>query len=189
MLTNHMTLSLFIVLRQKYHDIDQFTSMRADKSKETVQFPVNWNRTIQIGMSWIEVEPTVFHAYESHQDSYGQLWTSTPDPCGFIINSTHWFFGRIPQVVLFKVHWTSYNLKCPYLERNITPAEACTLPGGCCETDPTTQVLRVKESHPSHKFRGRWPWENSLGVIFLYLLVRDVALCHHCMKAEREGKF
>ena len=39
------------------------------------------------------------------------------------------------------------EVKCPYSARNVTPVEACTLPGFCCETD-TTIGLTLKKGHP-----------------------------------------
>ena len=40
-----------------------------------------------------------------------------------------------------------FGVKCPYTARDLTPADACALPGFCCALDPANGQLKLKQNH------------------------------------------
>ena len=118
----------------------------------------------------LEKEAVAVKEYVSHQHSYGHP-DLTVSPSGFIVSCTHSFLGASPDGVVYDPSNMSQpfgflEVKCPYSARNVTPVEACTLPGFCCETDMTTGLLTLKKGHPYYSqvqgqmAIGERPWCN-----------------------------
>ena len=100
----------------------------------------------------IEKEAVAVKEYVSHQHSYGHP-DLTVSPSGFIFSVTHSFLGASPDGAVYDPSNMSQpfgflEVKCLYSARNVTPVEACTLPGFCCETDTTAGLLTLKKGHP-----------------------------------------
>ena len=97
----------------------------------------------------IQQESLAIHQYTRYQWSHGHPDLSVA-PCGFHISTEHPFLGATPDGAVFDASnaeepFGFLEVKCPYAQRNVTPAEACSTPGFCCtlqvNPDGATQLL------------------------------------------------
>ena len=97
----------------------------------------------------IQQESLAIHQYARYQWSHGHPDLSVA-PCGFHISPEHPFLGATPDGAVFDASHAEepfgfLEVKCPYAQRNVTPAEACSTPGFCCtlqvNPDGTTQLF------------------------------------------------
>ena len=99
----------------------------------------------------IAMEPVAVKAYISYQESHGHS-NITVTPCGFHISSTSPFLGASPDGAIYDPSTAAQpfgflEVKCPYTARDVTPADACSLPGFCCALDTANGQLKLKRSH------------------------------------------
>ena len=97
----------------------------------------------------IQQESLTIHQYTRYQWSHGHPDLSVA-PCGFHISTEHPFLGATPDGAVFDASnaeepFRFLEVKCPYAQRNVTPAEACSTPGFCCtlqvNPDGATQLF------------------------------------------------
>ena len=72
-----------------------------------------------------------------------------------------------------------FGVKCPYSCCQITPIEACARPNFCCTfaTGETNAALTLKKNtHITHRFRGKWESQRGNGVTLSFSLRRDSVL-------------
>ena len=84
----------------------------------------------------IQQESLAIHQYARYQWSRGHPDLSVA-PCGFHISTEHPFLGATLDGAVFDTSnaedpFGFLEVKCPYAQRDVTPAEACLTPGFCC---------------------------------------------------------
>lgn len=102
----------------------------------------------------IHQESTAIHQYTRHQQSHGHP-ELTVAPCGFYISEEHPYLGATPDGAVFDASnpqepFGFLEIKCPYAQRNVTPAEACSTPGFCCALEDSqdgTPRLILRTNH------------------------------------------
>ena len=94
-------------------------------------------------------------AYINHKHGCG-VDGLTVGPCGFLVCEQYPFLGATPDGTVYdptnlEQPFGFLEVKCPYSHRDRTPAEACGMPGFCCqlETDSNgSQKIKLRRNHP-----------------------------------------
>ena len=109
-----------------------------------------------VATDWgVDKEPVAIQAYVSFQHKQGKK-ELTVGPSGFLICENHPFLGASPDGTVhdpsnLQQPFGFLELKCPYSQREHTPAEACLSPGFCCSLQTEAdghQQLKLREKHP-----------------------------------------
>ena len=103
----------------------------------------------------IEHEAMAIQAYINHKHGCG-VDGLTVGPCGFLVCEQYPFLGATPDGTVYdptnlEQPFGFLEVKCPYSHRDRTPAEACGMPGFCCqlETDSNgSQKIKLRRNHP-----------------------------------------
>lgn len=107
-------------------------------------------------ITWgIDNEPMAIQKYVDHQHSCGKSGL-TVGPSGFFVCEEYPFLGATPDGTVYDPTNTVQpfgflEIKCPYSHRDRTPAEACKMPGFCCQLDNQSdgsQRLKLRRNHP-----------------------------------------
>lgn len=116
----------------------------------------------------IQQESAAIHQYIEYQWSHGHP-ELTVAPCGFYISEAHPYLGATPDGAVFDVSTAEepfgfLEVKCPYTQRNITPAEACSTPGFCCmledNPDGTPRLFLCTNHLYNAQVQGHRPWSD-----------------------------
>ena len=120
----------------------------------------------------VQQEATAIQQYVSFQQSHSHP-DITVSPCGFHVSRTHPYLGATQDGAVYdptnlEEQFGFIEVKCPYVHRNTTPAEACSTPAFCCSLhanpDGTTQ-LALRHNHITMlKCKGKWPLAIDHGV-------------------------
>ena len=99
----------------------------------------------------IKEEPIAIEQYVAYQNTHGQQGL-TVSSSGFLISLSHPFLGASPDGAVYDPtdHQHPFGfleVKCPYRAREVSPMEACKIPGYFCTTDPTANSVKLKDSH------------------------------------------
>ena len=95
-------------------------------------------------------------------------------PCGIYICDNHPFLEATPDGTVYDPSNASYpfgflEVKYPYSHRDRSPAEACGIPGFCCQLqtlpDGSKQVMLQKNRSYFVQVQGQMAMEEELGVI------------------------
>ena len=137
-----------------------------------------------VAIDWgVKNESKAIQFYISYQHVQG-LDNLTVGPCGFFISESHSFLGATPDGTVYdpsdmQQPFGFIEVKCPYTQRNSTPAEACSSPGFCCKLESHsdgTQTLKLRETiFILPKFKDRWVWGKGHGVTLFCLRTRRLA--------------
>lgn len=109
-----------------------------------------------VATDWgVENEPLAKEAYVSFQHEQGKHGL-TLGPCGFLICESHPFLGATPDGTVYDPSSSQQpfgflEVKCPYLNRDCTPSEACSSPGFCCTLQSSAdgcQLPMLRKNHP-----------------------------------------
>ena len=103
----------------------------------------------------IENEAVAIQKYIDHQHSCGAN-ELTVGPCGFIVCEQYPFLGATPDGTVYDPTDPEHpfgflEVKCPYSHKDRTPAEACAMPGFCCQLDSQTdgsEQVKLRRNHP-----------------------------------------
>lgn len=88
-------------------------------------------------------------------------------PSGFLVCETHAFLGASPDGAVYDPSNTDkpfgfLKIKCPYLQRDVTPANACFSSGFCCSIVDGKLSLRCNHQYYAQVQRqtavGERPW-------------------------------
>lgn len=99
-------------------------------------------------------ESLAVQEYLSYKHQQG--FDLTVGPCGFLISETHPFLGATPDGTVYDPSDTEHpfgfiEVKCPYMQRDRTPLEACASPGFCCTAEVPhpnhSPVLQLRRNH------------------------------------------
>ena len=135
-----------------------------------------------VATDWgVDKEPVARQAYVSFQHEQGKN-ELTVGPSGFLICESHPFLGASPDGTLYdpsnlQQPFGFLELKCPYSQREHTPAEACSSHGFCCSLQTEAdgrQQLKLREKHPYYaQVQGQiWLLVKDHGVTSWFLLRR-----------------
>ena len=98
----------------------------------------------------IEHESLAIAAYLDYQHNHGHPGLAYA-PSGLVISKTHPYLAASPDGALYDSSDSQQPLgylevKCPYSQRNKSPADACSSPGFCCLLD-SSQHLTLRRNH------------------------------------------
>ena len=115
--------------------------LRIIQPKQFWSVPTEWG---------IEHEPIAIAEYVDHQHIHGHR-NLTVTSSGLVVSATHPFLAASPDGAVYDPSDAQQPLgflevKCPYSQRNFTPADACSSPGFCCSLDDSHK-LRLRQNH------------------------------------------
>ena len=99
----------------------------------------------------VENEQVALEKYVTYQRNSGH-----PDiavsPAGFYISPEYPYLGASPDGAVYdpsnmQQPFGFLEIKCPYSSRALTPVEACSTPGFCCNFNASSGNLFLKENH------------------------------------------
>ena len=98
-------------------------------------------------------ESNAIEAYKKKQQENGHL-DLTVCKAGFIVSTRYPYLGATPDSTVYDPSsptepYGFLEVKCPYTQRNVTPIEACSSPGFCCNVhNDGKQSISLRREHP-----------------------------------------